>query len=131
MTIFLACCVFVLALWVVLLSRRLSSATEAIKMQEEKHRQQYAEFIAKVNHYGQVPIASTALGLIGLISLAMNRCLTWLEDLRKNKDWRTHSISTELSGIRSVELHMMENKLKELLQSIREVLEEHNHKQEE
>lgn len=119
-----------LLLWVAKLRRSLAKACALLKMQEEQHRINFAELISKINHEGQVPIASTALGLIVLISLAMNKCLSWLEALRNNKDWRTHSVSEELSGIKNVELSMAENRLRTLIKTIREVLEQNNHRQE-
>lgn len=130
MIMFLVGCVLLLVLWVVHLYRSLALAKSNLKMQDEKHRQEYADFIAKVNHQGPVPIGSTVVGLIKLVSLGLMRCISSLADLRARKDWNTLSVTQEISEISSQELVMLENQFTKFLASIRKVLEDHNHKQE-
>lgn len=97
---------------------------------KEVHRKEFEKLIDKVNHEGQIPIASTAQGLTGLISLGISRCLDSLKKLQDAQDWKTHIISEELSGIRGVELVLLYKKLQTLIDQIRSTLTENNFRQE-
>jgi hypothetical protein len=130
MILFLACCVLLLSLWLILLQRLNTRLKADMVMMQERHRQDYADFIAKVNHEGPVPIVSTVLGLISVVSLGHQWCLSKLQDLRKNKDWDTTSVTQGLFEITTQELVMLEDQFKKFMLSIRKVLEDHNHKQE-
>lgn len=118
-----------LTLWIIKLYRAISTLKSKSVLAQEMHRQEFQDMIARINHEGQVPIASTALGLTGLISTAILRCLNSLKDLRANQDYNTSSVSEELSGIRSLEVHLLYVKISDLLLAIREVLDEYDHNQ--
>lgn len=130
MVVFLALCVLVLITLLIVSKRQVRRLKLDLVVMEEKHRQEFQDLISKVNHENQIPIASTAQGLTGLISWALTKCLSLLADLRERQDWNTLSVTREILGIRNVEVFMLDAKLRDLIESIRKVLDDYNHKQE-
>ena len=98
---------------------------------KETHRKEWEDLIHKLNHTGQIPKAATSSGLIALISLAISRCISSLETLLANKDYRTGPIITELRGIAMVELSLLHKQLGDFLEAQRNHLKDYQHKQEE
>lgn len=130
MVVFLALCVLVLIALLIVSKRQVRRLKSDLVLMEERHRQEFQDLISKVNHENQIPTASTAKGLTGLIFWALTKCLKLLADLRERQDWNTLSVTEELLGIKNVEVLTLDSKLTDLIESIRGVLKDYNYKQE-
>jgi hypothetical protein len=115
--------------YVTWLRKRLKQSREANQLLIVEHTNAFAALISTINHEGQVPIASTALGLTNLISLALTKCISLLLELLERKDWNTSLVIEELQQIKGCEIPMVRSKVAELLLTIRKVLEEFDHRQ--
>lgn len=108
------------------LSRR---AEREIKILKEKQRQEFEDLFQAVNHIGQVPIATSLVGLNYLISLGLDKNIKNLLKLYEAQDWNTSQVIIDLSGMKKVELQWQIDQAKLLLDTIRTVLKENNYKQ--
>lgn len=59
--------------------RYLRRTLKQIDTLKAAQRLDWDELISRLNHTGKIPIATTALGLIGLVSLATSKLLTYCE----------------------------------------------------
>lgn len=97
---------------------------------KEQHRKDWEELLYKLNHSGAIPKGATSLGLIGLISLAISRCITSLEERFNQKDWNTEPVITELHMIVMADLGLLHKQLGDFLEAQRNHLKDYQHKQE-
>jgi hypothetical protein len=91
-----------------------------------KHEQQFAEMIDKMNHEGPIPHSASAIGLLSLTLSAVLNCISLLEGLLKSQDWNTTKIITELREIVANEMALLLRKLRDFLESRRQILREYN-----
>jgi uncharacterized protein YlxW (UPF0749 family) len=90
------------------------------------HQRAFREMISKVHHEGVVPISASALGLALLTSLEITKCIISLQRLQDAQDWRTHSVTYELSRMLTEEILLLELKLKELNSEVKTAANEYN-----
>lgn len=69
--------VFLVCAWAV--RRFMKRTLTQIDILKQAHRLDWDELINRLNHTGKIPISTTALGLIGLVSLGISRLLSYLE----------------------------------------------------
>lgn len=96
-----------------------------------EHKRIFQEMISRVHHKGIVPISASALGLIYVISLEVEKCIVKLDELQKKRDWKTFPVSLELLRIMETELMLLDLKLKELNTEIKRVVNEYDKHQRE
>jgi uncharacterized protein YlxW (UPF0749 family) len=96
-----------------------------------EHQRVFQEMISRVHHKGIVPISASALGLTYVISLEMSKCITLLEKLQNERDWKTYIVSSELLRIMNEEMTLLQLKLQELNSEIKKVVNEYDQYQRE
>lgn len=94
-----------------------------------RHQLEWVDLINLLNHTGQVPIASTALGLTRLALLVVTKCIKLLKKLLRARDYDTSYVISELESLRDNEMRMLDLKLAEFLRAQRSHLKTFDYKQ--
>lgn len=93
-----------------------------LKEQAQKYRAKIYQIIDYFNHQGEIPIASTASGLIIIISWGLARVLEELETRFAKQDWNTVEAITHLREIVQQEFVQLTKKVEQWLNEQRSKL---------
>lgn len=86
-----------------------------LREQRQKYRERIHQIIDYLNHQGEVPIASTASGLMIIISWGLSRVLEELQTLFEKQDWNTGEIIIRLREIVQQEFSHLAKKVEQWL----------------
>ncbi len=82
------------------------------------HQNAFREMISRVHHQGVVPISASAL--------EVSKCIIALLKLQDAQDWKTHSVTSELSRMMAEEITLLALKLKELNDEVKRTANEYS-----